>query len=56
MGILIFRKMKFQSLPMKLVRIKGQRNIKTGHKTDNETEQIQEYLNQKMFQMEVKRN
>ncbi len=30
-------------------RIKNQRNIKTGHKADVEFEQIQEYLNKKMF-------
>ena len=34
-------------------RIKKQRNIATGHKTDVETQQMQEYLNQKMFQIPV---
>jgi hypothetical protein len=34
-------------------RIKGERNINTGHNTEKETEQIQSYLNQKMFQMKV---
>jgi hypothetical protein len=34
-------------------RIKHQRNIQTGHKTDVESEQMQDYLNQKMFLIPV---
>jgi len=40
-------------LSNEISRIKRQRNIKTGHKTDFESEQIQEYLNQKMLQIPV---
>jgi len=36
-----------------IARIKHQRNIKAGHKTDIESEQMQEYLNQKMFLIPV---
>jgi hypothetical protein len=36
-----------------IARIKHQRNIKAGHKTDTESEQMQEYLNQKMFLIPV---
>jgi hypothetical protein len=36
-----------------IARIKHQRNIKAGHKTDKESEQMQEYLNQKMFLIPV---
>ena len=36
-----------------IARIKHQRNIKTGHKTDVESSQMQEYLNQKMFLIPV---
>ncbi|GAB1454001.1 hypothetical protein MASR2M47_40570 [Draconibacterium sp.] len=34
-------------------KIKSNRNIKTGHKTELETEQMQEFLNQKMFLIPV---
>lgn len=34
-------------------RIKRQRDLKTGHKTDEETAQMQEFLNQKMFLIPV---
>jgi len=40
-------------LANEISRIKRQRNIKTGHKTDVESAQMQEYLNQKMFQIPV---
>ncbi len=33
--------------------LKGQRNIKTGHKTDVETAQMQEFLNKKMYLIPV---
>jgi hypothetical protein len=36
-----------------IARIKHQRNIITGHKTDVESSQMQEYLNQKMFLIPV---
>ena len=36
-----------------IARIKHQRNIKAGHKTDVESAQMQEYLNQKMFLIPV---
>ena len=38
-------------LANEISKIKRQRNIKTRHKTDVESKQLQEYLNQKMFQI-----
>ena len=50
-GNTTFSQKEIAMLANEISKIKNQRNINTGHKTDKETEQIQEYINQKMFQM-----
>jgi hypothetical protein len=49
----IFSQAEITQFANEIGRIKHQRNIQTGHKTDVESEQMQDYLNQKMFLIPV---